>query len=74
MFQVFNKNFFKDWRKVMTAKEREKIVDLSKCDFTEIDAYFKKVWLAQLSLTQFIVNIALYSAALPLGLCPRRHF
>lgn len=41
--EVFNKNFFKDWRKVMMEKEKEKIRDLSKCDFTEIDAYFKKV-------------------------------
>ena len=29
----------------MTEKEKNKIVDLSKCDFTEIDAYFKKVTL-----------------------------
>ena len=40
---MFNKNFFKDWRKVMTEKEKEKIRDLSKCDFTEINTYFKKV-------------------------------
>lgn len=39
--EVFNKNFFKDWRKVMTNEEKEKIRDLSKCDFTEIDAHFK---------------------------------
>jgi hypothetical protein len=43
LFQVFNKNFFKDWRKSMTEKEKEKIRDLSKCDFTEINTYFKKV-------------------------------
>ena len=41
--EVFNKNFFKDWRKVMTEKEKEKIRDLSKCDFSEINEYFKKV-------------------------------
>lgn len=41
--EVFNKNFFKDWRKVMTEKEKEKIRDLSKCDFTKINTYFKKV-------------------------------
>merc|ERR1711997_1113964 len=41
--EVFNKNFFKDWRKVMTNEEREKIRDLSKCDFNEINEYFKKV-------------------------------
>jgi len=31
---IFNKNFFKDWRKVMTHSEKEKITDLKKCDFT----------------------------------------
>jgi len=30
---IFNKNFFKDWRRVMTSAEREKITDLKKCDF-----------------------------------------
>ena len=39
---VFNKNFFKDWRKVMTVKEKDKITDLKKCNFKEIDAYFKR--------------------------------
>jgi len=41
--EVFNKNFFKDWRKTMTEKEKEIIRDLSKCDFSEIDAHFKKM-------------------------------
>merc|ERR1711962_598163 len=41
--EVFNKNFFKDWRRVMTEKEKEKIRDLSKCDLSEINVYFKKV-------------------------------
>jgi len=41
--EVFNKNFFKDWRKVMTEKEKEIIRDLSKCDFSEINDHFKKV-------------------------------
>ena len=41
--EAFNKNFFKDWRRVMTEKEKEKIRDLSKCDFQEINVYFKKV-------------------------------
>lgn len=31
---IFNKNFFKDWRKVMIHSEKEKITDLKKCDFT----------------------------------------
>ncbi|KAF6040270.1 top-1 [Bugula neritina] len=37
---VFNKNFFKDWRKVMTPKERELITDLGKCNFQKMHAYF----------------------------------
>ncbi len=40
---VFNRNFFKDWRKVMNQRERETIRDLSKCDFNEINDHFKKV-------------------------------
>ncbi|XP_033754798.1 DNA topoisomerase I, mitochondrial-like isoform X2 [Pecten maximus] len=38
---VFNKNFLKDWRKMMTSEEKEVIKDLSKCNFTEMDRYFK---------------------------------
>ena len=41
--ETFNKNFFKDWRKTMTNEEKEIIRDLSKCDFSEIDAHFKKL-------------------------------
>ncbi|PBC31078.1 DNA topoisomerase I, mitochondrial isoform X1 [Apis cerana] len=37
---AFNSNFFHDWREVMTESERTKIVDLSKCNFKEIHAYF----------------------------------
>ncbi|KAH7720203.1 DNA binding/DNA topoisomerase type I [Aphelenchoides avenae] len=37
---VFNKNFFKDWRKTMTKEEREKIVDLNKCDFKAMQTYY----------------------------------
>ncbi|CAD6197829.1 unnamed protein product [Caenorhabditis auriculariae] len=40
--EAFNKNFFKDWRKVMTSKEREHITDLKKCDFGVIDVYYKE--------------------------------
>ncbi|EFP02768.1 CRE-TOP-1 protein [Caenorhabditis remanei] len=39
---AFNKNFMKDWRKVMTTGERERIVDLKKCDFRAIDVYQKE--------------------------------
>jgi DNA topoisomerase-1 len=38
--EAFNKNFFKDWRKVMTEKEKEKITDLSKCNFKHMHKYF----------------------------------
>nr|CAG4635319.1 EOG090X0296 [Artemia franciscana] len=40
--EQFNTNFFKDWRKTMTSAERELITDLKKCDFSEINAYFKR--------------------------------
>merc|ERR1711981_1557658 len=33
----------KDWRKVMTDKEKEIIRDLSKCDFSEMNEHFKAV-------------------------------
>merc|ERR1712045_500882 len=39
--EVFNKNFMKDWRKIMTDKEKEILRDLSKCDFSEINEHFK---------------------------------
>ncbi|KAI6211719.1 DNA topoisomerase I [Aphelenchoides besseyi] len=38
--QTFNQNFFKDWRKVMTSAERDRITDLSKCDFRALRDYF----------------------------------
>jgi DNA topoisomerase-1 len=41
--EVFNTNYFKCWRKVMTEEEKETIKDLSKCNFKEIDAHYKKV-------------------------------
>lgn len=37
---VFNNNFFKDWRKCMTEKEKSKITDLKKCNFKPMQAYF----------------------------------
>lgn len=39
---AFNKNFFEDWRKEMTAEERKIIKDLTKCNFKEMNAYFVK--------------------------------
>ncbi|CAH1955873.1 unnamed protein product [Acanthoscelides obtectus] len=41
--EIFNKNFFKDWRKMMTDKERELITDLKKCDFRKMHTYFLEV-------------------------------
>lgn len=40
--EVFNKNFFKDWRKCMTKDEKETITDLRKCNFVEIRDHFKQ--------------------------------
>ncbi len=38
--EVFNKNFFKDWRKSMTKEEKEVITDLKKCNFRPMYEYF----------------------------------
>jgi len=40
---IFNKNFFHDWRKEMTEEERAVIKDLKKCDFKEMHKYFTEV-------------------------------
>ncbi|XP_052230549.1 DNA topoisomerase I, mitochondrial-like isoform X7 [Dreissena polymorpha] len=40
--EVFNNNFFKDWRKVMTPEEKKKIKDLKKCNFRDMCEYFKQ--------------------------------
>ncbi|XP_078009929.1 DNA topoisomerase I, mitochondrial isoform X2 [Phascolarctos cinereus] len=38
--EVFQNNFFNDWRKEMTVEEKKIIKRLDKCDFTEIHKYF----------------------------------
>ncbi|KFR07577.1 hypothetical protein Y956_13288, partial [Nipponia nippon] len=38
--EIFQNNFFNDWRKEMTLEEQKIIKDLDKCDFTEIHKYF----------------------------------
>uniref|UniRef100_K7E194 DNA topoisomerase n=1 Tax=Monodelphis domestica TaxID=13616 RepID=K7E194_MONDO len=38
--EVFQNNFFNDWRKEMTVEEKKIIKHLDKCDFTEIHKYF----------------------------------
>ncbi|GBN83064.1 DNA topoisomerase 1 [Araneus ventricosus] len=40
---VFKHNFFTDWRKVMTSKEKKEITDFQKCDFTSFDSYYKQM-------------------------------
>jgi len=40
---IFNENFFEDWRKEMDKEERNLITDLSKCNFREITTYFTEV-------------------------------
>jgi DNA topoisomerase I len=40
--KTFNDNFFKDWRKSMTSKEKEMITDLSLCNFKPMCAYFQQ--------------------------------
>lgn len=37
---IFNTNFFKDWRKSMNEKERSTITDLKKCNFKSMHAFF----------------------------------
>ncbi|XP_053308891.1 DNA topoisomerase 1 [Spea bombifrons] len=39
--EIFRKNFFKDWKKEMTAEERNLIVSLNKCDFNDMSQHFK---------------------------------
>ncbi|XP_056306884.1 DNA topoisomerase I, mitochondrial isoform X1 [Danio aesculapii] len=38
--EVFQTNFFKDWRREMTKEERKLITTLSKCNFSRIHKYF----------------------------------
>ncbi|XP_063716322.1 DNA topoisomerase I, mitochondrial-like [Symsagittifera roscoffensis] len=40
--EVFNKNFFNDFRGEMTKEERELITDLRRCNFKEMHEYFKE--------------------------------
>lgn len=53
---VFNKNFFEDWRKEMSAEERKVIKDLTKCDFKEMHAYFVKVNFNLTRLHQYCIH------------------
>lgn len=40
---AFNNNFFKDWQAVMNKEEKTTIKKLSRCDFTHMAEYFKKL-------------------------------
>lgn len=37
---IFNKNFFNDWRKTMSSDEKKLITDLKKCNFRKMNTYF----------------------------------
>ncbi|XP_077489316.1 DNA topoisomerase 1 [Amblyomma americanum] len=39
--RTFNENFFHDWRRCMTMREAKLVRSLAKCDFAEINAYYK---------------------------------
>ena len=41
--EIFNKNFFHDWRKEMSEQERKVIKDLKKCGFKEMHKYYEEV-------------------------------
>ncbi|XP_023654665.1 DNA topoisomerase 1 [Paramormyrops kingsleyae] len=49
---IFRKNFFKDWRKEMTSEEKSRIIDLNKCNFTEMHEYFKAQTEARKQMTK----------------------
>uniref|UniRef100_A0A4W6EWC7 DNA topoisomerase I n=1 Tax=Lates calcarifer TaxID=8187 RepID=A0A4W6EWC7_LATCA len=49
---IFRKNFFKDWRKEMTAEEKAKITDLKKCNFSEMNEFFKAQSEARKAMTK----------------------
>lgn len=40
---IFNDNFFKDWRKAMSSSERDKIKDLKKCNFRPMYRHFTEI-------------------------------
>ena len=40
---IFNNNFFEDWRKEMTDEERKTIKKIELCNFQEMADYFKEV-------------------------------
>lgn len=37
----FNKNFFHDWKQLLSPELRKKVTDFSQCDFSDIKAYFE---------------------------------
>jgi DNA topoisomerase I len=38
-----NKQFFREWKKYMTSEEKEKIVDFSECNFSELKRHYRDV-------------------------------
>ncbi|XP_076810965.1 DNA topoisomerase 1-like [Clavelina lepadiformis] len=41
--EVFRKNFFNDWKTVMSKEEKNEITELEKCDFSVVLKYFKSI-------------------------------
>ncbi|MEJ1271627.1 hypothetical protein NN561_002468 [Cricetulus griseus] len=57
--EVFQRNFFRDWRKEMTAEERKLITHLDKCDFVEIHKHFMEKTEARRTLPREQKQLAL---------------
>lgn len=55
--EIFNENFFNDWRKEMTDEERKIIKDLDKCNFKEMATYFAEQAEARRNATKEEKNI-----------------
>lgn len=50
--ELFNKNFYKDWKKVMSSEEKHLITDMRKCNFKEIADHYKVLSEERKSLTK----------------------
>ncbi|XP_062848150.1 DNA topoisomerase I, mitochondrial [Trichomycterus rosablanca] len=50
--EIFQNNFFTDWKEVMTVDEKKLIKKLSKCDFTNIHKYFEEKSLEKKNMTK----------------------
>ncbi|XP_057291421.1 DNA topoisomerase I, mitochondrial-like isoform X2 [Hydractinia symbiolongicarpus] len=55
--EIFNTNFFEDWRKEMTSEERKVIKKLELCDFKEMAEHFKKLSEERKNMTKEEKNV-----------------